>query len=669
MEIDLPERSTQRFGELQIFEHRKELITIAPIYARALHRLVVRCDERATPAGEDQARGRRRLMGRPSDRTIHNFKNSIGKLSNFSVGRYGRVLPPDEVTETVAREFATWLRDPRSVEFDHNAMLRYQAMRYGRHYGPIFDTMVSIYEPGGKPVPFQEIFAAYRARGGDLSQISLHKAIRSVSRICSVFMATPSARDVRKKTGKIHSELELDPNTYSYVLVPPMAIQPATIRNYLQYLATIWTELADEAANNGQSPIKKNPFSKIAGEWQRRQIGYRSAKQATIAARGITTPIALSLLRAAEGTSVSNKRDVLALRILLMMGLRAEEIVGLQRRDITGDDKWKLVKVVGKGNKQRVLYVPEPVLGAMADFDAALRDLTKDVIWNGDQLISSMKAKQALALLEDDAPVIPSLSRWGINGKPFDAAEAKMPMDTDGLRTMVANIKERACVRDIATGTVRKLSDVERKRIHLHAFRHYFATAAAAGGTPPFELKEVLGHSSVSTTGRYIDAGTGQSMAASVAVQRILRRQSPLSTSELKELRTARSPLEEPGIAEADPIDVAPVSTEEIEPPKWAYDGETTEAFCFAPLCIGTQSKLAWTKIGDLQVPLMSRFQLCPQFFPDPIMPMLKDHLRTASLYDTMVLAEALRVVASISVRFERAMAITGDTWEQARHP
>ena len=59
------------------------------------------------------------------------------------------------------------------------------------------------------------------------------------------------------------------------------------------------------------------------------------------------------------------------------------------------------------------------------------------------------------------------------------------------------------------------------KRVHPHLLRHSFATEAVKHGAKIHGLKEVLGHSSIATTGVYLHADEGELEAVAVVMPRV----------------------------------------------------------------------------------------------------------------------------------------------------
>ncbi|WP_418969882.1 site-specific tyrosine recombinase/integron integrase [Alloscardovia omnicolens] len=150
--------------------------------------------------------------------------------------------------------------------------------------------------------------------------------------------------------------------------------------------------------------------------------------------------------------SAQDMRDTAMLELLYATGIRVSELVGLNISDINMNDR--LIKVTGKGNKQRVVPFGLP----------AARALQKWVEQARADFLSDKTPEGALFL--------------GRRGGRIDQRI---------VRSIVHQRAQDAGVPDIAP----------------HALRHSAATHMLDGGADLREVQEILGHSSLSTTQRY----------------------------------------------------------------------------------------------------------------------------------------------------------------------
>jgi integrase/recombinase XerC/integrase/recombinase XerD len=160
----------------------------------------------------------------------------------------------------------------------------------------------------------------------------------------------------------------------------------------------------------------------------------------------------LALLAAAK-RSKHPKRDEALLLFLLDTGARASEATGLLMRDLNLDEGWALVD--GKGGKRRKLHLSRPTRKVLAEY-----------LRRGGR--------------EENQPVF--LAEGGhLNGDGLTRS---------GLTQLVVRLGEAA--------------GVEGARCSPHTFRHTFAYEFLRGGGKQFALMEMLGHTSMTITKRYV---------------------------------------------------------------------------------------------------------------------------------------------------------------------
>lgn len=147
-------------------------------------------------------------------------------------------------------------------------------------------------------------------------------------------------------------------------------------------------------------------------------------------------------------------RDAAVLELMYATGLRASETIELQTDQLINE--LQLVKVIGKGNKERLVPVGEKALEAISDY---LRNARPFLMKNPDT------AKNRLFL--------------SYRGKPLS----------------------RMSLWHIVTGAAKEAGIT--KSIHPHTLRHSFATHLLEGGADLRAVQEMLGHVSILTTEIY----------------------------------------------------------------------------------------------------------------------------------------------------------------------
>ncbi len=158
------------------------------------------------------------------------------------------------------------------------------------------------------------------------------------------------------------------------------------------------------------------------------------------------------LIESANEQTPAGLRDRAALELLYGAGLRISELLGLQIRDI--DLQNRLLKVTGKGNKQRIVPFGKQALRAIDDF-----------LSNGRQVLTKDRAS------------------------PF----------------LILNTRGRRMTRMGFTKIISKyrIKSGIKKKITPHMLRHSFATHLLEAGADLRVVQELLGHVDISTTQIY----------------------------------------------------------------------------------------------------------------------------------------------------------------------
>jgi integrase/recombinase XerC len=161
------------------------------------------------------------------------------------------------------------------------------------------------------------------------------------------------------------------------------------------------------------------------------------------------------LLKVQGENSVLDLRNRAMLEIFYSSGLRLSELAGLDLIDL--DFNQKLVKVRGKGRKERIVPVGGPALKAVQEYLEKIGEIRKDT--NGD-----------------------------IFKKPLFLNARGERITTRSIARIVNEITSKS-------GIGRKISP--------HALRHSFATHLLNAGADLRSIQELLGHESLSTTQKY----------------------------------------------------------------------------------------------------------------------------------------------------------------------
>lgn len=165
------------------------------------------------------------------------------------------------------------------------------------------------------------------------------------------------------------------------------------------------------------------------------------------------------LVEAPTDATPAGARDRALLEVLYSCGLRVSELAALRWRDL--DAALRLVRVQGKGAKQRIVPIGRPALDALARYRRAA-------------------AQQRWPTGEDD--------RVFVNARGG-------PLTTRSVARRVAAAVRRSRISADASP---------------HTLRHSFATHLLTAGADLRAIQELLGHSSLATTERYTHVDLGR---------------------------------------------------------------------------------------------------------------------------------------------------------------
>ena len=165
------------------------------------------------------------------------------------------------------------------------------------------------------------------------------------------------------------------------------------------------------------------------------------------------------LLKTRDDNSVLSLRNRAMLGVFYSSGLRLSELAGLNLIDL--DFNQKLVKVRGKGRKERIVPIGVPALTAVGVYLEKVVQIRKD------------------ADTDADADVF---------NKPLFVNARGKRITARSIARIVNEVTDKS-------GIGRKISP--------HALRHSFATHLLNAGADLRSIQELLGHESLSTTQKY----------------------------------------------------------------------------------------------------------------------------------------------------------------------
>ena len=164
------------------------------------------------------------------------------------------------------------------------------------------------------------------------------------------------------------------------------------------------------------------------------------------------------------------ERDFAVVVTLLTCGLRLSELLALTIQSLDGPAGDRVIGVRGKGNKERTVPLEPEVESILVDY-------------------LESRLRRFPGRLRTDAALF-------VNNRGE-------PMKRGGLQYLVDQLYREAGIRtSVPAGAL------------VHALRHTFATSLARNGASGVELQRLLGHESLATTQRYVDATAREVRAA-----------------------------------------------------------------------------------------------------------------------------------------------------------
>jgi integrase/recombinase XerD len=202
-------------------------------------------------------------------------------------------------------------------------------------------------------------------------------------------------------------------------------------------------------------PAGSSPFQRCY--WTRSPLGYGRSRPLVVSGLRLKQDRRAIVPLSAEEVakfwqSFRTFRDLALVGLMLLDGLRSCEVLGLQLEDLQLSDGQ--MRLVGKGNKKRVVPLPPEILEVLGNYLRLERPLT-----NSPALFISLKGRQ--------------------RGQPMTPA---------GLRSLFRHHRQLSQVR----------------HAHPHRFRHTFGADMVRAGMSLPALQHLMGHSQIHTTMLYV---------------------------------------------------------------------------------------------------------------------------------------------------------------------
>lgn len=211
-------------------------------------------------------------------------------------------------------------------------------------------------------------------------------------------------------------------------------LKPTSINRHLSSLRSFYNYLLKE------NIIESNPFKLMNGPKKEKKLpNYMKYSEFE------------TLINSCDETPLGIRNKAL-IELLLATGARISEIINIEVNDI--DFSNREIKVLGKGNKERICYFNSYSESALKEY------------------------------LEESRPIL-------LNNKKSDRLFINHiggELTDRGVRTILDNLIKKACLNN---------------KITPHTFRHTFATMLLNEGCDLKSVQELLGHVNLSTTSIY----------------------------------------------------------------------------------------------------------------------------------------------------------------------
>ncbi len=197
----------------------------------------------------------------------------------------------------------------------------------------------------------------------------------------------------------------------------------------------------------------------------------------------LTSDEVKALLRVPDRRTLKGKRDYALLLLMLSSGLRKAEVCSLSIENLTTYRNQTVVDVIGKGQKQRRVALTGEVMEAVIDYQKALKNT-------------------APCPLAQDTIELAARPLFFTLGERGNTAPA--PLTPKAVDCLMRRVKKAALLT---------------KRITPHTTRHTFATSLLDKGVDLRTVQELLGHSHIRTTERYLHTSDEKKIDAVARLQ------------------------------------------------------------------------------------------------------------------------------------------------------
>lgn len=237
-----------------------------------------------------------------------------------------------------------------------------------------------------------------------------------------------------------------------------MKLKPSTINKKMASLKSFYKFLC----RRNVGIMAYNPFSTEEGAVRRKNAISSYAKNKSLSDYEVETLFAAIPYKADRDIyRLQYARDYIILEFLLLTGCRREELVKIKLGDFMVADNKHVVRIIGKGEKERLLIIPDSLYSKIVKY----------------------VHMRKLSMNDYDEPFVTRHQyQRGIRTRG-------LWMSTTSINIIVNKYAEKA--------------GLDTSKVTPHALRHTFCTESLRAGAKLEDVQDLMGHSKIDTTRRY----------------------------------------------------------------------------------------------------------------------------------------------------------------------